>query len=304
MAENIVGPHGPGVNETTERPADTSSGSAVDSWFQPCINGNPNTGTKVTAVWLNKVTALLRRAIRGMDVPDDELDDDMLLKAIQQALRGIEDLGDVGAGIVSIQAGINGETNSYVVRKIRGANGITCSIDPETGEVVVTLGGGGVTLPALGPTSMFQQERAGASAAQTFALNTWSRRQLNTVVANQIPDALLDVGGTLGQISLAAGTYRARFAGNASWNAASHQARLYNVTAGAVLAQGLTVRTTGERTHASHGIGRFTLAAPSIIEMQHYAKPVAGTALPTMGDGYNDISPNTHVDGWLELIKE
>jgi|GEM_PF-6592609 len=83
---NIIGPHGTGINETTTRPTDTASGSPVDTWFQPCINGDPNTGTKIPAVWLNKVTALLRRAIRGMSVPEDELDDDMLLKAIKQTL--------------------------------------------------------------------------------------------------------------------------------------------------------------------------------------------------------------------------
>ena len=83
---NIIGPHGTGINETTTRPTDTASGYQVDTWFQPCINGDPNTGTKIPAVWLNKVTALLRRAIRGMSVPEDELDDDMLLKAIKQAM--------------------------------------------------------------------------------------------------------------------------------------------------------------------------------------------------------------------------
>jgi hypothetical protein len=83
---NIIGPHGTGINETTIRPTDTASGSPVDTWFQPCINGDPNTGTKIPAVWLNKVTALLRRAIRGMSVAENELDDDMLLKAIRQTM--------------------------------------------------------------------------------------------------------------------------------------------------------------------------------------------------------------------------
>ena len=83
---NIIGPHGTGINETTTRPTDTASGNPVDTWFQPCINGDPNTGTKIPAVWLNKVTALLRRAIRGMSVPENELDDDMLLKAIRQTM--------------------------------------------------------------------------------------------------------------------------------------------------------------------------------------------------------------------------
>ncbi len=69
---NIVGPHGAGVRETTTRPTDTASGNALDTWFEDCVAGNPNTGTKVPSVWLNKVAALFRRAIRGMGVADVE----------------------------------------------------------------------------------------------------------------------------------------------------------------------------------------------------------------------------------------
>ena len=108
MAENIIGPFGPGVNETTTRPADQSPGSAIDTWFAPCINGDPSTGTRVTATWLNKVTALLRRAIRGMNVPDDALDDDMLLKAIQKA---DVPLRSVGAGIAIFDGKADGYYN-------------------------------------------------------------------------------------------------------------------------------------------------------------------------------------------------
>lgn len=108
MPENIVGPFGPGINETTTRPADPEPGSAIDTWFAPCINGDPTTGTRVPAVWLNKVTALLRRAIRGMGVQDRATDDDMLLKAIQKA---DVPLRSVGAGMAIFDGKADGYYN-------------------------------------------------------------------------------------------------------------------------------------------------------------------------------------------------
>lgn len=77
---NIFGPHGPGINETTTRPAQTDSDSSTDSWFGPCVDNDPNTGTKISYRWLNFVTANLREAVRGMGVPENETDDELLLK--------------------------------------------------------------------------------------------------------------------------------------------------------------------------------------------------------------------------------
>jgi hypothetical protein len=133
MPENIVGPHGAGVGETQTRPTDTSSGSSTDSWFRDCVNGVAGTGTKIPAVWLNKVSALLRQAIRGMNVPDAELDDAMLLKAIQKADRGLENLG-TGAGLVF--KSLNGTTGKYSLRRIKAGDGITIVLDGD--DIVIT----------------------------------------------------------------------------------------------------------------------------------------------------------------------
>ena len=87
---NIFGPHGPGINPTTERIPKSDSNSVLDTWFGPCVDGDPNTGTKIGHDWLNFVTANLRRAIRGMSVPQSETDDDLLLKAIQAAVSEVD----------------------------------------------------------------------------------------------------------------------------------------------------------------------------------------------------------------------
>lgn len=80
---NIFGPHGPGINEVFERPPQTDSNSSTDSWFGPCIDGDPNTGTKVSYRWLNFMTANMREAVRGMGVTESEVDDQLLLKCFQ-----------------------------------------------------------------------------------------------------------------------------------------------------------------------------------------------------------------------------
>jgi hypothetical protein len=136
--QNIFGPFGTGVNEVTSRPAGGVPGSSTDSFFAPCISGDPNTGTKVSFRWLNTVTQNLRRAVRGMGVTEDPADDDLILKAIQKADREIVNLGGSG---VSLYAGLN-ELGKQQIRKVRVLDGLTISIDEETGEVIIGLGEG------------------------------------------------------------------------------------------------------------------------------------------------------------------
>lgn len=142
---NIVGPHGTGINETTTRPEDTASGNPLDTWFQPCVNGDPNTGTKIPAVWLNKVSALFRRAIRGMSVPEDELDDDMLLKAIKQTMpllvNGTSQIGAIT--INSATQGSFGEGNDLDYRLT-----VSVNVAPLTTSPILRSGFAQVTVNA------------------------------------------------------------------------------------------------------------------------------------------------------------
>lgn len=159
---NIVGPHGTGINETTTRPTDTASGNPLDTWFQPCVNGDPNTGTKIPAVWLNKVSALFRRAIRGMSVPEDELDDDMLLKAIKQAMpllvNGTTKLGEIT---------IDHTTNGTLTPANQGTTELTVNVNvaPLTTSPVLRAGFAMVTINA----------RAFLEDASEYSGNAWLR---------------------------------------------------------------------------------------------------------------------------------
>ena len=142
---NIVGPHGTGINETTTRPEDTASGNPLDTWFQPCVNGDPNTGTKIPAVWLNKVTALFRRAIRGMSVPEDELDDDMLLKAIRQTMPLLVN-GTTRIGELNLTAVADGKFSPSVV--IDRQLSVNVNVAPLTISPVLRSGFAQVTISA------------------------------------------------------------------------------------------------------------------------------------------------------------
>lgn len=302
MSENIIGPFGAGVNETTTRPNDPASGSSTDTWFQDCVDGIAGTGTKVPAVFLNKVSALLRRAIRGMGVPDLSTDDDMLLKALLKAQRGVESEGATGDGIVDLQHGINASSNKIKIRKIRGV-GITFSIDPTNGEVVATLGGGAVTLAGIAPALIMQEIRAGTAAPATLIGGAWTTRPLNTTVVNQIPGATISGG----DITLPAGTYRVDFS-SCAHGADAMRARVYDISNSVVLAQGITVDSHGtgappdpaqDQTVASTGVGRFTLADTATIRMQ--IKNALANCL--MGDDTN-IGSDVHIDSYISLIKE
>lgn len=299
MAENIVGPFGAGTNETTERPEDAEPTGSIDTWFQPCVGGAAGTGTKVPAVWLNKVSALFRRAIRGMGIPDDATDDDMLLKAIQRAVRGIK---SVGAGY-DIQDGVDTD-NAFKIRRIRGV-GITFGI-ADDGAIVATVGGDAVTLSGLAPVMMIEQRRANLAGAPALTRNAWTTRPINTVTKNQISGATL----ASSQLSLPIGTYRVHFLGTAS-NAGHHRCRLQNITDNETLGYGHSADShsqtgTGDSTlNSSSGIAWFTLASPKVIELQtYYGSSLSVTARMGDTEDQNIGSGNFHVDGWLEIIKE
>lgn len=128
---NIVGPHGPGVNETTSRPNDTDSGNPLDTWFKDCTNGVPGSGTKVPAVWLNKVCALFRQAIRGRTQAGEqvELADDMLLRCFR-------DPANIGNGAPIIKQ-YNATSRQYELRSLEGANGVTVGVSTDGNKLQI-----------------------------------------------------------------------------------------------------------------------------------------------------------------------
>lgn len=83
MPVDLFGPADAGaVRAVTTRPAETADTVALDSFFQPCLGG-PGTGTPITDVWLNRVTAMLRSLARRSGVVETNADDDILSRAVR-----------------------------------------------------------------------------------------------------------------------------------------------------------------------------------------------------------------------------
>lgn len=294
---NIVGPFGTGINETTERPTDVASGLSLDTWFKDCVPGVRGSGTIPTHIWLNKVTALLRRAIRGMGVSEDELDDDMLLKALLAAQLEFE---NVGYG-TSVHHEFNVAANAHRIHSIKGVN-IAVSVDPETGAIVLTGGVPQLPLAEIAPMLMIEEQRAGA--AEPLRLpggQTPVRRPLNTIIINQIEGAYLDNG----LIILPAGTYRIKFAG-VCYGSHNHHARLWNVTTGSMVARGWNADSwtdhNDDQANVSMGLTRATFASETVLELQHRSIGPA-TTQARMGSPKN-VAPDYHLDAWIAITQE
>lgn len=83
---DLLGP-ADATNAVTARPADSRTFGGDDTWMKDCDGGVAGTGTKLEASFFNGILAQIRRAIRGMSIPVNNADDDMLLKAIKKAAQ-------------------------------------------------------------------------------------------------------------------------------------------------------------------------------------------------------------------------
>lgn len=147
----------------------------------------------------------------------------------------------------------------------------------------VGLSGGGDlsadrTLTVAIPTLHVQDQKAANTAGGTFTSGSWQTRDLNTVVTNTITGASL----ASNQITLPAGTYHI-FASAPAHAVYAHKAKLYDITNSADLIIGTSEYThnTSPKMTRSFVQGRFTLAAETVVELQHRC----GTTIATAGFG-------------------
>lgn len=111
-----------------------------------------------------------------------------------------------------------------------------------------------------------RDEKAQNTPGGGFTNGAWRVRDINDEQADA--DAICTIAGN--QITLATGTYRCIISCPA-YRVARHQARLYNTTAADVLLVGTSEATgdAGYTTSRSFIVGRFTLAAAHVLEVQH-----------------------------------
>lgn len=125
------------------------------------------------------------------------------------------------------------------------------------------IAGGGLTVPAL---LHVRDEKAAGTDGGTFTSGAWRTRDLNTVKTNEVSGASLATN----QITLPAGTYEIEWAAPGG-QCGFHQSRLRDITNGATLVAGRSAYTmTSAHVQVdSLGVGRITLAAETVVEIQH-----------------------------------
>jgi hypothetical protein len=142
-----------------------------------------------------------------------------------------------------------------------------------------------------------QDQKADGTDGGTFTAAAWRTRVLNAEVVDTGSHCTL----ASNQITLAAGTYRARISCPAL-AVQQHQARLQNITDGTTTLNGTSeyADDTGLVQTRSFVEGRFTIAATKVFEVQHY-----GTLTNTVNGFGNATSTGIgEVYTTVELWKE
>lgn len=144
----------------------------------------------------------------------------------------------------------------------------------------ITIGGGlslsGSVLTALGlPLLHAREEQVSGTAGGTFTAGAWQTRTLNTVVSNAIAGATLSGN----RITLPAGDYVIQASAPAH-GGGQQKAKLYNITTTADVIMGTNGSTSGAAAVMSHSFvnGKFTLAAETVLELQHRTTTTVATS--------------------------
>lgn len=121
---------------------------------------------------------------------------------------------------------------------------------------------------------LIRDEKADGTAGGTFTLGAWQTRTLNTETVDTGSHSAVAAN----QITLQAGTYRFRATAPA-YKVDTHRLRLQNITAGTTVATGPAMRSAaaGDDIMLATVEGRFTIAAPTVYEVQHRSSATKAT---------------------------
>lgn len=138
-------------------------------------------------------------------------------------------------------------------------------------------------------------EKSSGTVSGTATAGSFVKRDLNTVKTNEITGASL----ASSQITLPSGTYFIH-ASAPAWTVNRHKAKLRNTTDSTDTLIGISsdARTTGEGFSNCEIIGRFTITAQKVFEIQHRVQTSSGTSDFGLENGMGVVEIYTNVRIW------
>ncbi len=124
------------------------------------------------------------------------------------------------------------------------------------------------------PLLHIQQQEPSGTEGGTFTSGAWQTRVLNTVLTNEIGGASLSSN----QITLPAGTYWIE-ASAPAYKTDTHKAKLRNTTdaSDALIGTSATAAAADGVSSRSFVVGRLSITAEKVFELQHRANTTAAT---------------------------
>jgi hypothetical protein len=183
--------------------------------------------------------------------------------------------------------------NAVAVGIARSATELFIDVDPASGLSQAQADARYLNIGYM----LVQDQKASGTAAGGASVGV-QQRTLNTVASNTISGASLSSN----QITLPAGTYRVR-GYSMSATGVLAQTWLSNVTDGVIAALGQSGAGFNQAQFPNmptEFVGRFTIAAPKVFDIQHYSSAAIGTN----GLGRPASSGNVEIYTSLEIIKE
>ena len=133
----------------------------------------------------------------------------------------------------------------------------------------------GAALTGLVPKyALFQDQKANGTGGGSVTAQTYTTRDLNTTVNNNITGCTLSAN----LVTLLAGTYYYSYSASA-FKADQHHARLYNTTDSTQINHGTGQFNQNTSTSAATnttGEGMFTIASTKVISVQHWLRQASG----------------------------
>jgi hypothetical protein len=120
-----------------------------------------------------------------------------------------------------------------------------------------------------------RDEKVANTSGGTFTSGAWRTRTLNTSVTNEISGASLSSN----QITLPSGTYYIFGSANVGYAVGTHAAKLRNTTdsSDTIIGSSEYVATADGVSNKSFVIGRFTISAQKVFELQHQCSNTVST---------------------------